>query len=89
MDARKKRIVLGILEFLGEEYNLASTSTDAKESLEVALQCLETAFSIGSQDRQQSPGHKTLRQLYDEADGARGGGDTPANDTMYLVSNCF
>lgn len=76
MEAKKKRMVYGILEFLGEEYNNPESSTDAKESLEVATQCLETAFGIGIHDRQFKC-RKTLRELYEEMapDIAAGGGD--------------
>lgn len=64
----KKKVVFGILEFLAEEFNSAGSSADMKESLEVATQCLETAFGVTAQDAQYK-GKKTLRELYESTEG--------------------
>jgi len=44
------RIAHLVLSFLDEEYKKSTTNADSKESLEVAMQCLETAFNITLQD---------------------------------------
>lgn len=50
--ANTQKVVYGILEFLDEEFKKTTTSADSKESLEVAMQCLETAFGISLRDTQ-------------------------------------
>lgn len=41
-----KRLVYSFIQFLGQQLNDSSLSADAVESLEVAIQCLETAYGI-------------------------------------------
>jgi hypothetical protein len=60
-----KKIAYSMLEFLNEEYNDQSTSPERKESLEVASQCLETAFAINLQDTGYKSS-KTLRAMFQE-----------------------
>jgi len=45
-----RKVVFSVLSFLDEEYNKATTTPDSKESLEVAMQCLETAFGVSLRD---------------------------------------
>lgn len=57
-----KKVAYATLEFLDEEFKKTTTSADSKESLEVAIQCLETAFGISLRDTQfRSP--RSLRDL--------------------------
>jgi len=61
-DEQTKTIVYGILSFLHEEFNNPNTSADSKESIEVSLQCLETAFGVSLQDVRYKPA-KSLREI--------------------------
>ncbi|GAB6022119.1 hypothetical protein CHUAL_006261 [Chamberlinius hualienensis] len=45
-----KRLVYSFIQFLGQQLNDSSLSADAIESLEVAIQCLETAYGIQHTD---------------------------------------
>lgn len=72
-----RRVAFATLEFLDEEFKKTTTTSDSKESLEVAIQCLETAFGISLRDTQyRSP--RSLRELVRNAatsgGGAVGGG---------------
>jgi hypothetical protein len=49
MDDRK-RLVSGFLGFLAEEVKAKRPSEELAESLEVAMQCLESAYNIAPQD---------------------------------------
>lgn len=46
----KTRFVASFMQFLSEELNNDELSADSKESIEVAIQCLETAYSINPVD---------------------------------------
>lgn len=46
-----KRLAFSILQFLHEQLHSGNLSSDAKESLEVAVQCLETAYEISTDDQ--------------------------------------
>lgn len=46
-----KRLAFSILQFLHEQMHSGQLSSDAKESLEVAVQCLETAYEISTDDQ--------------------------------------
>lgn len=46
----KRTLVFGILKFLREELKQEGISSDLKESLEVASQCLESAYEISIDD---------------------------------------
>lgn len=48
MDPRKQFLVVNIIDFLLDELNKGSLSEEHKESVEVAIQCLETAFELES-----------------------------------------
>jgi len=58
-----KRLAYAVLAFLDEEFRKPSTTTDSRESLEVAMQCLETAFGITLRDTCLKPS-KSLREIY-------------------------
>ncbi|KAL1469303.1 hypothetical protein MTO96_005004 [Rhipicephalus appendiculatus] len=45
-----KRLVLSIVQFLRQQLQTADLTADAKESLEVAVQCLETAYGVSPED---------------------------------------
>ncbi|XP_075731385.1 small glutamine-rich tetratricopeptide repeat-containing protein beta isoform X2 [Rhipicephalus microplus] len=45
-----KRLVLSIVQFLRQQLQTADLTIDAKESLEVAVQCLETAYGVSPED---------------------------------------
>ena len=42
----KRRLVFSIIQFLNREMSSDEISEDAKESLEVASQCLQTAYRL-------------------------------------------
>ena len=46
----KRRLVFSIVQFLNREMALDNLSDDAKESLEVANQCLQTAYNMTQED---------------------------------------
>lgn len=46
----EKRLVASIVQFFGDQLTSSDLSTDAKESLEVAIQCLESAYNVSSSD---------------------------------------
>ncbi|KAG7456795.1 hypothetical protein MATL_G00239580 [Megalops atlanticus] len=49
--ADTKRLAYSIIQFLHDQLNSGSLSSDAQESLEVAIQCLETAFGVSTEDQ--------------------------------------
>jgi len=50
MSADKRRLIYSIVQFLNTELNSDDISEDAKESLEVASQCLQTAYCLAPED---------------------------------------
>lgn len=46
----KRRLVFSIVQFLNREMSSDNLSDDAKESLEVANQCLQTAYNMTQED---------------------------------------
>lgn len=46
-DKVTEKVVLSILKFLREELENGTLSEDSTESLEVAVQCLESAYNLG------------------------------------------
>jgi len=48
--SRVQRLVYSIIQFLGNELTTGNLNTDAAESLEVAIQCLESAYGISRDD---------------------------------------
>uniref|UniRef100_A0A8C5UAN2 Small glutamine rich tetratricopeptide repeat containing alpha n=1 Tax=Malurus cyaneus samueli TaxID=2593467 RepID=A0A8C5UAN2_9PASS len=49
--ADQKRLAYSIIQFLHTQLQNGSMSPDAQESLEVAIQCLETAFGVSMEDQ--------------------------------------
>ncbi|ROL01532.1 Small glutamine-rich tetratricopeptide repeat-containing protein alpha [Anabarilius grahami] len=49
--ADTKRLAFSIIQFLHDQLSSGCLSSDAQESLEVAIQCLETAFGISVDDQ--------------------------------------
>uniref|UniRef100_A0A8C3UCN5 Small glutamine-rich tetratricopeptide repeat-containing protein alpha n=1 Tax=Catharus ustulatus TaxID=91951 RepID=A0A8C3UCN5_CATUS len=49
--AEQKRLAFSIIQFLHTQLQSGSMSPDAQESLEVAIQCLETAFGVSMEDQ--------------------------------------
>ncbi|XP_056132633.1 small glutamine-rich tetratricopeptide repeat-containing protein alpha [Lampris incognitus] len=46
-----KRLAFSIIQFLHDQLQSGDLSSDAQESLEVAVQCLETAFEVSTNDQ--------------------------------------
>uniref|UniRef100_H2LAH5 Small glutamine-rich tetratricopeptide repeat-containing protein alpha n=1 Tax=Oryzias latipes TaxID=8090 RepID=H2LAH5_ORYLA len=46
-----KRLAYSIIQFLHDQLQSGGLSSDAQESLEVAVQCLETAFDVSTDDQ--------------------------------------
>jgi len=49
-DTNKRRLIFSIVEFLNKELSNEDISEDAKEGLEVASQCLQTAYCLAPED---------------------------------------
>jgi hypothetical protein len=62
----KRRLVFSIIQFLNREMSSDEMSEDAKESLEVASQCLQTAFAFTAEDLHLEVS-KTLEDIFREA----------------------
>jgi len=72
----KRYLAYSILEFLDREFKNETTTADSKESLEVAMQCLETAFNINLRDeeyRSSQPLHQIFGSFLNK-EGQRGAG---------------
>lgn len=61
-----KRLAFSILQFLHEQMHSGHLSSDAKESLEVAVQCLETAYEISTDDQSLAV-PMTLQEIFNDA----------------------
>ena len=48
--SEKRRLIFSIVQFLNKELGNEDISDDAKESLEVASQCLQTAYCLAPED---------------------------------------
>jgi len=66
MMSNKKRLVVSIIQFLNEELVTGACNEDAAESLEVAVQCLESSYNVEPGDSSLLP-TKSLMQIYSEA----------------------
>jgi len=66
--SEQRRLIFSIVQFLNRELssNDNSHSEDAKESLEVASQCLQTAFCLSQEDTHLGVS-KTLEEIFSEA----------------------
>lgn len=65
-EINKRRLVFSIIQFLNREMASDEMSEDAKESLEVASQCLQTAFSFSAEDVHLEVS-KPLEQIFNDA----------------------
>ena len=66
MPADKRRLIYSIVQFLNKELNSDEISEDAKESLEVASQCLQTAYCMAPEDTHLEVS-KPLEELFHSA----------------------
>ncbi|KAJ8342007.1 hypothetical protein SKAU_G00319350 [Synaphobranchus kaupii] len=64
--ADTKRLAFSIIQFLHSQLNAESLSADVQESLEVAVQCLETAFGVSTEDQSLAV-TKTLPEIFASA----------------------
>jgi len=62
----KRRLVYSILKFLASELNSTDLSDDSKESLEVAIQCLQSAYALNIEDKHLSVS-KSLEEIFHTA----------------------
>nr|XP_035956869.1 small glutamine-rich tetratricopeptide repeat-containing protein alpha isoform X2 [Halichoerus grypus] len=62
----KKRLAYAIIRFLHDQLRHGGLSSDAQESLEVAIQCLETAFGVTVEDRDLAL-PQTLPEIFEAA----------------------
>ncbi|XP_030639816.1 small glutamine-rich tetratricopeptide repeat-containing protein alpha [Chanos chanos] len=61
-----KRLAFSIIQFLHDQLRSGELSSDAQESLEVAVQCLETAFGVSTEDQSLAVG-QTLPEIFEPA----------------------
>uniref|UniRef100_A0A493T494 SGTA homodimerisation domain-containing protein n=1 Tax=Anas platyrhynchos platyrhynchos TaxID=8840 RepID=A0A493T494_ANAPP len=66
--AEQKRLAYAIVRFLHEQLRGGGMSPDAQESLEVAIQCLETAFGVSLDDKDLAVS-QTLPEIFEAAVG--------------------
>ncbi|XP_053558742.1 small glutamine-rich tetratricopeptide repeat-containing protein alpha [Bombina bombina] len=59
----KKRLAFSIIQYLHDQLHNGGLTSDAQESLEVAVQCLETAFGISIEDQSLAV-EQTLPELF-------------------------
>ncbi|KAM8763792.1 small glutamine-rich tetratricopeptide repeat-containing protein alpha isoform 1-T2 [Rhynchonycteris naso] len=64
----KKRLAYAIIRFLHDQLRHGGLSSDAQESLEVAIQCLETAFGVTVEDNDLAL-PQTLPEIFEAAAG--------------------
>ncbi|NWT56082.1 SGTA protein, partial [Erythrocercus mccallii] len=66
--ADQKRLAFSIIQFLHSQLQSGSMSPDAQESLEVAIQCLETAFGVSMEDQSLAVS-QTLPEIFEAVAG--------------------
>lgn len=64
--AGQRRLAFSIVQFLQDQLQHGGLSPDAQESLEVAIQCLETAFGVSLEDRSLALS-QTLPEIFEAA----------------------
>ncbi|KAJ8270130.1 hypothetical protein GJAV_G00110690 [Gymnothorax javanicus] len=64
--ADTKRLAFSIIQFLHSQLNAENLSADTQESLEVGIQCLETAFGVSFEDKSLAV-PKTLPEIFASA----------------------
>ncbi|XP_044518166.1 small glutamine-rich tetratricopeptide repeat-containing protein alpha-like [Gracilinanus agilis] len=62
----RKRLAYSIIRFLHEQVKHGGLSSDAQESLEASIQCLETAFEVTVEDRHLAVS-QTLPEIFEAA----------------------
>ncbi|XP_023223675.1 uncharacterized protein LOC111624925 isoform X2 [Centruroides sculpturatus] len=62
-----KRLVISFVQFLGDQLQHGSLSSDAKESLEVAIQCLQSAYGICPNSADEVNKSQSLLQIFSDA----------------------
>ena len=62
----KRRLVYSIIQFCQKELQAEDLSDDAKESLEVASQCLQSAYALNTEDKHLEVS-KSLPAIFQEA----------------------
>ncbi|KAK2488994.1 hypothetical protein MC885_000763 [Smutsia gigantea] len=67
----KKRLAYAIIRFLHDQLRHGGLSSDAQESLEVAIQCLETAFGVTVEDSDLAL-PQTLPEIFEAAAAGKG-----------------
>uniref|UniRef100_A0A7E4UYW8 SGTA_dimer domain-containing protein n=1 Tax=Panagrellus redivivus TaxID=6233 RepID=A0A7E4UYW8_PANRE len=67
----EKKLTVAFIQFLRQKVSQREFNEGGLESLEIAVQCLENAFSLGDKDYAFQPG-KTLLQLLVDAEGLTG-----------------
>ncbi|XP_006869038.1 PREDICTED: small glutamine-rich tetratricopeptide repeat-containing protein alpha [Chrysochloris asiatica] len=72
----KKRLAYAIIHFLHDQLRHGGLSSDAQESLEVAIQCLETAFGVTMEDHDLAL-PQTLPEIFEAAAASATDRDTP------------
>jgi len=60
-----ERLVVSIVHFLGEQLRNDALGNDSKESIEIAIQCLESAFNVSSSDTHLMVS-RSLQEIFDE-----------------------
>ena len=66
-NAEKRRLIFAICKFIQREMDSDGHSDDAKESLEVASQCLQTAFTLNALEDNHLDVSKTLEDIFRDA----------------------
>ncbi|XP_064477203.1 small glutamine-rich tetratricopeptide repeat-containing protein beta-like isoform X1 [Ornithodoros turicata] len=61
-----KRLVLSIVQFLRQQLQTEELTADAKESVEVAVQCLETAYGVSVDTQSHLLEQRTLLEMFRE-----------------------
>jgi len=64
--SERRRLVYSIIQFVQEEIKSEELSDDAKESLEVASQCLQSAYALNTEDKHLAVS-KPLQAIFQEA----------------------
>lgn len=77
-----KHLVASIVHFLNDQMHNGGLSSDAAESLEVAIQCLESAYNVSGADESLRP-NTPLLDIYRNHSG------TPEAVSLQLILSHF
>ncbi|XP_055040741.2 small glutamine-rich tetratricopeptide repeat-containing protein alpha isoform X1 [Misgurnus anguillicaudatus] len=78
--ADTKRLAFSIIQFLNDQLSSGGLSSDAQESLEVAVQCLETAFGVSVEDQSLAV-NQTLPEIFASATKQTGASQVKTNSS--------